>query len=57
MAEFKKAEGKRKNVPRRGFLVSGAAMTAGALAAASGSATATLAPAPQLRRNRRIPLF
>ena len=32
MAEFKKAEGKRKNVPRRGFLVSGAAMTAGVLA-------------------------
>ena len=47
MAEFEKAEGKRKNVPRRDFLVSGAAMTAGALAAASGSAAATLAPAPQ----------
>ena len=47
MAEFEKAKGKRKNVPRRDFLVSGAAMTAGALAAASGSAAAALAPAPQ----------
>lgn len=47
MADFEKAEGKRKGVPRRDFLVSGAAMTAGALAAASGSAAATLAPAPQ----------
>jgi hypothetical protein len=32
MAEFKKAEGKRKNVPRRDFLVGSAAMTTGALA-------------------------
>ena len=47
MAEFEKAEGKRKKVPRRDFLVSGAAMTAGALAAASGSAAATLTAAPQ----------
>ncbi len=46
MAESEKAEGKIK-VPRRDFLISGAAMTAGALAAASGSAAAALAPAPQ----------
>ncbi len=46
MAESEKAEGKIK-VPRRDFLVSGAAMTAGALAAASGSAATVLAPEPQ----------
>jgi hypothetical protein len=32
MAEFEKTEGKRKNVPRRHFLVIGAAMTVGVLA-------------------------
>jgi hypothetical protein len=47
MAEFEKAEGKRKNVPRRDFLVSGAVMTAGAPAAAAGSAAAALAQASQ----------
>jgi len=47
MAESEKAESKRKKVLRRDFLVSGAAMTAGALACTSGSAAAALTPAPQ----------
>jgi protein NrfC len=51
MAESEKAESKRKKVLRRDFLVSGAAMTAGALACASGSTAAALTPAPQQKVN------